>query len=593
MSPYVHALLGLSLACRALSAVTAQKPGALVDRAEPCDNTATSRRCWGEYSIDTDWLEVTPETGNTREYWITAEETIMAPDGFQRPVMVFNGSIPGPTIEADWGDDVVIHVTNNLRNNGTAIHWHGIHQKGSIAHDGVPGVTQCPIVPGNTMTYRFRATQYGTAWYHSHFSLQLAEGLFGPIVIHGPATADYDVDVGPVMIMDWPHVTAWETWETYQHRVALVQPVAANGLINGMNPYDCSKSPDPACTGNKTVRFEVGFEKGRKYRFRLIGAQSDGYMKFAIDGHKLTVIAVDLVPIRPYQADSVILASGQRYDVVVEAGQAVGNYWLRAIYQTACNNNDNDNKDNILGIVRYAGAAAAPESEPTTTVNPAITNSCGDEPSESLVPWVAHEVGGADVRDTIGVGWYYQLDLVFKWTLHSKSLVVNWSEPTLLGVSERGLSKASFPSESNVVFLDTADQWVYWVIQDIGLVNAYHPLHLHGHDFYVLAQGRGAFVPGVVKLNTENPPRRDTVTLHGNGYTVIAFKTDNPGAWLFHCHIAWHASQGLAMQVIERASEVPGLLESDAAEMNRTCRDWTPFYHSPGQEDDKQDDSGI
>ncbi|KAK8071153.1 hypothetical protein PG997_011356 [Apiospora hydei] len=574
MALLAHGLLGLSVACQAMGAAAAAVRGS-----EPCENTATSRRCWGEYSIDTDWLEEAPRTGNTREYWLTAEETVLAPDGYLRPVMAFNGSIPGPTIEADW--ETI-----------TSIHWHGMHQKGSVAHDGVPGVTQCPIVPGSTMTYRFQATQYGTAWYHSHFSLQLAEGLFGPIVIHGPATANYDVDLGPVMVMDWPHVTAWETWETYQHRLALVQPVAANGLINGMNPYDCSKTQDPACVGNTTARYEVSFEKGLKYRFRVIGAQTDGYMKFAIDDHKLTVIAADLVPIRPYQADSIILASGQRYDVIVEADQPIGNYWLRAIYQTACNNNDNDNKDNILGIVRYAGADT--ESELTTTVNRAITNSCGDEPAESLVPWVAHEVGSADVRETIGVGWYYELDLVFKWTLHGKTLVVNWSEPTLLGVyKEKGLERLEFPSESNVVTLDAADQWVYWIIQDLGLVNAYHPLHLHGHDFYVLAQGRGAFVPGLVELNTRNPPRRDTVTLYGNGYTVIAFKTDNPGSWLFHCHIAWHASQGLAMQVVERASEIPGLLADDAADMDRACRDWAPFYHSPDQADDEQDDSGI
>ncbi|KAK8102589.1 hypothetical protein PG984_015735 [Apiospora sp. TS-2023a] len=600
MVSFTNTPLGLYLLfCRGMGAATVSSG--------PCENTATSRCCWGEYSIDTDWLEITPSTGNTREYWLTAEETVMAPDGYQRPVMVFNGSIPGPTIEADWGDNIVVHITNNLKNNGTSIHWHGIHQKGSIPHDGVPGVTQCPIIPGNTMTYRFQATQYGTAWYHSHFSLQLAEGLFGPIVIHGPATADYDVDVGPVMIMDWPHATAWETWKTYQHRVALVQPVAANGLINGKNPYDCSRSQDPACVGgNQTAgRFEVRFERGLKYRFRIIGAQSDGYMKFAIDGHQLTVISADLVPLQPYKTDSVILASGQRYDVVVEADQPIDNYWLRAIYQTACNNNDNDNKDNILGIVRYnpGGGADTEESptkeDPTTTVNRAITNSCGDEPAESLVPWVAHEVGDADVRDTIGVGWYYELDLVFKWTLHSKTLVANWSAPTLLGLyneKDSGSSSnatATFPPESNVVFLDAADQWVYWVIQDVGLVNAYHPLHLHGHDFYVLAQGCGAFVPGVVGLNTKNPPRRDTVTLYGNGYTVIAFKTDSPGSWLLHCHIAWHASQGLAMQIVERASEIPSLLESDVAEMNRTCRDWTPFYHSPDQQDDKQDDSGI
>lgn len=216
---------------------------------------------------------------------------------------------------------------------------------------GVPGVSQCPIAPGETMAYRFRATQYGSSWYHSHFSLQLAEGLVGGIVIHGPATADYDIDLGLVLMQDWSHVSAFKTWEDTQRTVALVQPVAENGLINGLNPYNCTGSTDTACVGT-TRRYEKSFEKGKKYLLRLVGMQSDGWMKFTIDGHKLTVIANDFVPIKPYDTDSVLLASGQRYDVLVEANQDIGAYWLRAIYQTACNNNDNDNKDTILGIIR-------------------------------------------------------------------------------------------------------------------------------------------------------------------------------------------------------------------------------------------------
>lgn len=388
---------------------------------------------------------------------------------------------------------------------------------------GVPGVTQCPIAPGETFTYRFRATQYGSSWYHSHFSIQLAEGLFGPIVIHGPASADYDVDVGPVMVQEWDHVTAQTNWEEKQRVLALFQPKAANGLINGLNPYDCTDSTDAACVGT-TERFETSFEAGKKYLFRVVSVATDGFIKFAIDGHKLTVIANDFVPIVPYEADSIILASGQRYDVVVEANQTVGAYWLRAIYQTACNGNDNYNKDNILGIVRYDGASET--DDPTTTVDPNITDSCGDEPYASLVPWVSHTVGDSDVEDAFAVQWYYELDLVFHWTLRTKTLFVNWSDPTLMDIYN---GDTSYPSESNVVTLSSAGDWVYWIIQDLGLLDVFHPLHLHGHDFYVLAQGEGPYIPGLVTLNTDNPPRRDTVTMYGNGYVAIAFKTDNPG----------------------------------------------------------------
>lgn len=76
-------------------------------------------------------------------------------------------------------------------------------------------------------------------------------------------------------------------------------------------------------------------------------------------------------------------------------------------------------------------------------------------------------------------------------------------------------------------------QWTYWVIQDVGFVDAFHPFHLHGHDFHILAQGRGLYNPTTVKLNRKNPPRRDTATMAGSGYLVIAFETDNPGYVLF------------------------------------------------------------
>jgi FtsP/CotA-like multicopper oxidase with cupredoxin domain len=65
-------------------------------------------------------------------------------------------------IVADWGDDLEITVTNNLQHNGTGLHWHGIRQWGSNEQDGVNGITECPIAPGSSKVYKFKATQYGT-----------------------------------------------------------------------------------------------------------------------------------------------------------------------------------------------------------------------------------------------------------------------------------------------------------------------------------------------------------------------------------------------------------------------------------------------
>ena len=76
-------------------------------------------------------------------------------------------------------------------------------------------------------------------------------------------------------------------------------------------------------------------------------------------------------------------------------------------------------------------------------------------------------------------------------------------------------------------------------------------IHLHGHDFAILQQIENAVFPDKLNLTFDNPPRRDVVLLPNSGYVVIAFKADNPGAWLMHCHIAFHASFGLALQILE------------------------------------------
>lgn len=96
--------------------------------ASSCANSASDRLCWGDFDISTNYYDFVPDTGVTREYWFNIENTTAAPDGIERIVLAVNGSIPGPTIIADWGDEVVIHVTNSMTNNGSTIHWHGIRQ---------------------------------------------------------------------------------------------------------------------------------------------------------------------------------------------------------------------------------------------------------------------------------------------------------------------------------------------------------------------------------------------------------------------------------------------------------------------------------
>lgn len=129
------------------------------------------------------WLEVTTnetvslELGHCSLLFILINK--VKPDGVQKILgNYFNGTYPGPTIEACWGDQLVIHVTNKVVTNGTTIHWHGIRQLNSNEMDGVNGITQCPISTDDHFTYNFTATQYG------HTCMSLYDTAFSSSLCH-------------------------------------------------------------------------------------------------------------------------------------------------------------------------------------------------------------------------------------------------------------------------------------------------------------------------------------------------------------------------------------------------------------------------
>ncbi|TGO33572.1 hypothetical protein BHYA_0239g00120 [Botrytis hyacinthi] len=538
-------------------------PSALEER-QSCANTATTRSCWGQYSASTNSYTTVPQTGVTREYWLVVQNTTLSADGVSRPTLNFNGTIPGPQITADWGDNVIVHVTNKLTNNGTSIHWHGIRQLNNAQYDGVPGITQCPIAPGDTLTYKFHADNYGSSWYHSHFILQYGDGLFGPLVINGPATANYDVDLGMLFLNDWNHVPVQSLWDKAKTGAP---PTLLTGLMNGTNTYNGA--------GKK---FQTTFTPGKKYRIRVVNTAVDGHFQFSIDGHNFQVIAMDFVPIIPYNATSILVSIAQRYDIIVTANAAVGNYWIRAGWQTACSGNTN--AANITGILRYTGSSST--ADPTTTSTVTASTSCMDEPLTSLVPFVPiNPVASSIMKTKLTTGGG-------QWLFNGSSLLLNWTDPTLLTVLNSG---NIWPTEYNVIPVESTTANKGWAALAISGPNGpNHPIHLHGHDFWTLSQGTGTYT-ATTALNLVNPPRRDVMTLPSGGHLVIAFQIDNPGSWLMHCHIAWHASEGLALQFVESESKIlPTIGTADVSTFQDTCaawNAWTPTEPFP------QDDSGI
>lgn len=220
-------------------------------------------------------------------------------------------------------------------------------------------------------------------------------------------------------------------------------------------------------------------------------------------------------------------------------------------------------------------------TDPTTSAY-TYTDSCDDEDVSSLVPYVSKTVttSSLDDEEAVTVG---RSNNVFKWYMAGTTFEVEWEDPTLLQIYD---GDTNYTASSHVVELPDANEWVYFIIETTQAVP--HPIHLHGHDFFILAQGSGTYDSSTTTLSLDNPPRRDTAMLPSSGYLVIAFETDNPGAWLMHCHIGWHTSEGFALQLIERIDEINAL--TNYTTLSETCTAWDSYVATSGV---VSEDSGV
>lgn len=331
-------------------------------------NDNHNRQCWlnntktgQQYNITTHYEDDGPK-GRVRQYELVVEEACLNPDGYgDIAAQAFNGQFPGPRIQACWGDQVQIRVTNKLLNNGTSVHWHGLRQLNTVWNDGVNAVTQCPIVPGLSLEYNWNATQYGSSWYHSHYSLQYFAGLLGPLTIYGPTSRNYDHQIAPIVMTDWSHTPVF-VGDSADN--ILQNGIGHIGFINDTNPQEILELE----LENIPSFNEVVFQQGVTYLLRLINGAADTTFVFSIDNHNMTVISTDFVAIEHYETDHVVVGIGQRYNVLVKAQPyppiaANGNYWIRTKPASDCSGKNTLALDGLTGVVRYSGDKSMPRTQ--------------------------------------------------------------------------------------------------------------------------------------------------------------------------------------------------------------------------------------
>ncbi|KAI9157926.1 LOW QUALITY PROTEIN: extracellular dihydrogeodin oxidase/laccase-like protein [Paramyrothecium foliicola] len=530
-----------------------------------------------------------PVTGRVRSYNFTVTRELRAPDGVDKQMLLVNGQFPGPLIEANWGDIIEVHVHNALDNPkvGTSFHWHGFPQTQTGWFDGVPGIHQCPIAPGQSFTYRFRAEVYGTTWYHAHYSAQYMDGLYGPIVIHGPQYAKYDIDVGPILLADHIHVDYHNYIMPIYNTPIPFYPPVKNNLINGKNPYDCALPLNGSqCTNQGPKRANFRFETGKTHLLRLINAGGSGNQKFSIDNHELIVISNDFTPIKPYKTKLVTLGAGQRTDVLVVAkGKSTDAVWLRAELDVRC-----------LDVPTFQPNATAPiyYNKADTSRLPKTKgfawkwDGCINEPLSKTVPLYSKRPPKPDITlnadITLGVnGTGHVIFFVNNQTLYAK-----YGEPILRDVY---YGKTDFSDKPNLNVVNTGKAKSVRLVVTTNF-RIQHSMHLHGvSDFWVLAEGNGKWDGRIT--NPSNPIRRDVQqmllgTPEEPSYMVLQWESTNPGVWPFHCHLLLHSSAGLIMNFLQQPERInnPAIPQM----MAKTCDAWDKFA-AENQVD--QPDSGL
>ncbi|XP_041365213.1 laccase-2-like [Gigantopelta aegis] len=569
-----------------------------------CDSTAPPRVCEYNFTVE----NYATRTKACYDCPFTPSDCFrphcIPGDGNPRSVIVANRMLSGPSIQVCEGDEVVVNVHNKMiGGEGTTIHWHGLHQRGTPEMDGAVLVTQCPIHAHSTFQYRFSARSPGTHFWHAHAGVQRGDGLFGSFVVRQSAAREphrklYDLDESEhtITLMDWMRKTSVEVFTDKHHSGGPAFPQSL--LVNGRSQFHkITLNNTNETTHIPYSVFDV--KQGHRYRFRVISnAAQNCPMQVSVDNHTLLVIALDGSPIQPEPFDVINIFGGERIDFVLSANQSVGNYWLRVTGDGSCG--FYFLRAMTLAILRYTGA---PEVVPTAATDFKIAtqsdrflspyNTNGPATSRHVVEMTSLHPDDVTLKATPDKKFYLRVDFnrINNYNYHSPELYplenvtsamelltnqINYISsilpPSPLLTQHGDVPEEMFCNERTVKKNCTLEFCECVHVQDVRLNDVIelvivdegqshwsnHPFHLHGHQFRVVALekvSKQAYAYEVKRLDAEGhikrklsgAPLKDTVNVPDGGYTVVRFHATNPGFWLFHCHSEFHAQIGLSM----------------------------------------------
>ena len=406
----------------------------------------------------------------------------------------FNRESPGPLLRMRRGKPVRIAVKNELPQDLT-VHWHGLRIANAM--DGVPVLTQPPIAPGDSFVYEYTPPDAGTFWYHSHVNTaeQVGRGLYGPLIVEEDEAPPVDRDL--VWVLD--------DWKLDQQ---------AQIVADFENPRDLARAGrlGNTVTINGKIQQSLPVRAGERIRLRLINAANARIFALRFRGHRSLVIARDGQPVEPYEPGGpIVIGPAQRFDIILDmTGDPGQRYSVIDVHYSQ--------SPSRLASIIYDEQARIPG-------RPA-----GDYPGLPRNDLAQPDLGNALVQPVRLAGG--DLGQLSEADFGGQKLEM--TRLYLLG------KMWAINEVVNLAYTDTPMFSVErgkTVILEFRNHSAWpHPMHLHGHHFKVLEHSRDREVTG---------QWLDTVMLGPEESARVAFVADNPGDWLFHCHILGHARAGM------------------------------------------------
>ncbi|MFF2137864.1 multicopper oxidase family protein [Streptomyces sp. NPDC058193] len=432
--------------------------------------------------------------------------------GLTVPTWTYGDHLPGQAVRVTAGDTLELALTNSLTQS-TSLHWHGLSLRNDM--DGVPGLTQQAIAPGAASTYRFAVSHPGTYWIHPHSGVQLDRGLYAPLIVDDPREPlSYDKE-WVVVLDDWldgvegstPDAVLDEltkgrgsSHDAAGHKAARRRAAAADGdapsrlLVGASSDLLGGHAGDVAyphylVNGRRATDPSV-FEAspGDRIRLRVINAGGDTAFRLSLGGHRMTVTHTDGFPVQHTGTDTLLLAMGERYDVLVTAGDGV--FPLTALAE---------GKDaSAMAVLRTAPGALPPATARPAELDGELVT------ADRLVPDESVALAAREPDRTVRMTLTGSMD-AYDWAFDGKPYDPAVRQPVRAGERVR------------LAFTNRTSMW--------------HPIHLHGHTFALAGTALGA--------------RKDTAAVLPGRTLTVDLDADNPGLWMLHCHNVYHAEAGM------------------------------------------------